>query len=265
MSVFGTINDYLRSTKQMNKMKDFTNNNYHSGVRSSTANASVTNVRSFLSNVFTYMTGALAVTGVIAYWFGQSESLMSYLIDFQTGGMTLFGYVVMFAPIVFVLIMSFSFNRLSSFSLLLLFIAYSALMGMSLSFIMLAYTASSIASTFFITAGTFGVMAILGYTTKQDLTKFGSILMMALIGIFIAIIINMFLGNSTLDIIVSALGVLIFTGLTAYDVQKLKRIGSGVEYGSESTNKLAIMGALTLYLDFINLFLFLLRFFGDRR
>lgn len=246
-------------------MRDFTNNNIQPEMNSVATSASLTDVRSFLSNVFTYMTGALAITGVIAYWFGQSESLMSYLINVQTGGMTAFGYIVMFAPIVFVLIMSFSFNRLSSFSLLLLFIAYSALMGMSLSFIMLAYTASSIASTFFITAGTFGVMAVLGYTTKQDLTKFGSILLMALIGIILAMVINMFLGSTMLDIIVSCLGVLIFTGLTAYDVQKLKRIGSGVEYGSESTNKLAIMGALTLYLDFINLFLFLLRFFGDRR
>ena len=246
-------------------MKDFTNNNVNADLSNAAPLNAVTDVRSFLSNVFTYMTGALAITGVIAYWFGQSESLMSYLINFQTGGMTMFGYIVMFAPIIFVLIMSFSFNRLSSFSLLLLFIAYSVLMGMSLSFIMLAYTSASIASTFFITAGTFGVMAFLGYTTKQDLTKFGSILVMALIGIILASVVNIFLGNSMLDIIISCLGVLIFTGLTAYDVQKLKRIGSGVEYGSESTNKLAIMGALTLYLDFINLFLFLLRFFGDRR
>lgn len=246
-------------------MKDFTNNNFNADLSNAAPLNAVADVRSFLSNVFTYMTGALAITGVIAYWFGQSESLMSYLINFQTGGMTMFGYIVMFAPIIFVLIMSFSFNRLSSFSLLLLFIAYSVLMGMSLSFIMLAYTSASIASTFFITAGTFGVMAFLGYTTKQDLTKFGSILVMALIGIILASVVNIFLGNSMLDIIISCLGVLIFTGLTAYDVQKLKRIGSGVEYGSESTNKLAIMGALTLYLDFINLFLFLLRFFGDRR
>jgi FtsH-binding integral membrane protein len=175
------------------------------------------------------------------------------------------GYIVMFAPLIFVLVMSFSFNKLSSFALLALFVAYSAVMGISLSFIFLAYTAGSITSTFFITAGTFSAMAILGYTTKQDLTKFGYILIMGLIGIIIAMVVNMFLNSEIMDYIISCIGVLIFTGLTAYDVQKLKRIGSGAEYGTESTNKLAIMGALNLYLDFVNLFLFLLRLFGDRR
>lgn len=222
-------------------------------------------VKSFLSNVFTYMAGALAITGIIAYWFSSSEALMSSLVNLETGGASTLGYIVMFAPLAFVLIMSFSFNRLSSFNLLLLFIAYSTVMGVSLSFIFLVYTASSISSTFFITAGTFGVMAFMGYTTKQDLTKFGSILIMALIGIIIASVVNFFMGSSMLDFIISCVGVLVFTGLTAYDVQKLKRIGSGVEYGTESTNKLAIMGALNLYLDFVNLFLILLRFFGDRR
>lgn len=225
----------------------------------------VVDVQSFLSNVFSFMTGAMAITGVVAYLFGNSQSLLSYLVNFETGGMTILGWIVTFAPLAFVLIMSFSFERLSSFSLLLLFVAYSAVMGMSLSFIFLIYTGGSIASTFGITALTFGTMAVLGYTTKQDLTKFGSILLMALIGIIIASVINFFLGSSTLDLIISCIGVLIFTGLTAYDVQKLKRIGSGVEYGSESGVKLAIMGALNLYLDFVNLFLLLLRFFGDRK
>jgi hypothetical protein len=108
-------------------------------------------------------------------------------------------------------------------------------------------------------------MALVGYTTNQDLTKFGGILMMALIGLIVAMVVNMFLGSETMDYIISCIGVLIFTGLTAYDVQKLKRIGSGEEYGGEAANKLAIMGALNLYLDFVNLFLFLLRLFGDRR
>jgi|SRR5690554_1597369 len=221
-------------------------------------------VKSFLSNVFTYMAGALAITGVIAFWFASSD-LINLIVNAETKAPTMLGYVVMFAPFIFVLVMSFSFNKLSSFTLLLLFVAYSALMGMSMSIIFLAYTASSITSTFFITAGTFGAMAVLGYTTQQDLTKFGGILTMALIGIIIAMVVNMFIGSSTMDYIISILGVLIFTGLTAYDVQKLKRIGSGAEYGTESTNKLAIMGALSLYLDFVNLFLFLLRLFGDRR
>lgn len=225
----------------------------------------IVSVQSFLSNVFSFMTGALAITGVVAYLFGTSESLLSYLVNFETGSMTILGWITMFAPLAFVLFMSFSFNRLSSFTLLLLFVAYSAVMGMSLSFIFLIYTGGSIASTFGITALTFGAMAVLGYTTKQDLTKFGSILIMALIGIIIATVINIFIGSSTMDLIISCLGVLIFTGLTAYDVQKLKRIGSGVEYGSESGVKLAIMGALSLYLDFVNLFLYLLRLFGDRK
>ena len=242
-------------------MIDYSNNNSNietSGVQTKDA------VSTFLANVFTYMGGALAITGLLAYWFGSTPSLITYLIN-PLGGATILGYVVMFSPLAFVLVMSFAFKKLSSFALLGLFILYAVVMGLSMSFIFLAYTASSIASTFFITAATFGVMAVLGYTTKQDLTKFGSILFMALIGIIIASVVNMFLGNGMLDIIISCAGVLVFTGLTAYDVQKLKRIGAGVEYGSESSNKLAIMGALNLYLDFVNLFMMLLRLFGDRR
>ena len=138
-------------------------------------------------------------------------------------------------------------------------------MGMSMSTIFIRYSLGSIYSTFFITSGTFTVMAFLGYTTKTDLTKMGSILMMGVIGIIIAMVVNMFMQSEMMGYIISGIGVLIFTGLTAYDVQKLKRIGSGVEFGTEETSKLAIMGALNLYLDFINLFLFLLRFMGDRK
>lgn len=221
--------------------------------------------QTFISNVFSYMFAALAITGVIAYWFGTSDTLLSYLVNLETKDMTGLGMVVTFAPLAFVLIMSFAFNRLSSLTLLALFIVYSILMGMSLSFIFATYTSGSIATTFGVTSLTFGIMALVGYTTKTDLTKFGSILFMALIGIIVASIFNYFMGSQTMDLIISVLGVLIFTGLTAYDVQKLKRIGAGVEYGSESTNKLAILGALNLYLDFINLFLFMLRFMGDRK
>lgn len=246
-------------------MRDLRSNNFSNEATVDGQINSQAVVKSFLSNVFTYMAGALAITGVLAYWFSSSPALMSNLINAETGSMTILGYIVMFSPLIFVLVMSFSFNKLSSFALLALFVAYSAVMGISLSFIFLAYTAGSITSTFFITAGTFSAMAILGYTTKQDLTKFGSILMMGLIGIIIAMVVNMFLNSAVMDYVISCIGVLIFTGLTAYDVQKLKRIGSGAEYGTESTNKLAIMGALNLYLDFVNLFLFLLRLFGDRR
>jgi hypothetical protein len=145
-----------------------------------------------------------------------------------------------------------------------LFMAYSLLTGMSLSFIFIIYSTSSIASTFFISAITFGIMAFAGYTTKTDLTKMGSLLFMALIGIVIASVINLFIGSGPLDYIISIVGVLVFTGLTAYDVQKIKRIGAGIEHGTASSQKLMIMGALTLYLDFINLFLMLLRLLGNR-
>ncbi|HAW53007.1 MAG TPA: BAX inhibitor (BI)-1/YccA family protein [Flavobacteriales bacterium] len=221
--------------------------------------------QTFISNVFSYMFAALTITGVIAWWFGGSAELMSMIINFETGGLNGLGYVAIFAPFAFVMVMTFAYERLGSLLLLLLFIAFSVLMGISMSTIFLAYTASSITSTFFVTAITFGIMALVGYTTKTDLTKLGSLLMMGLFGIVIAMIFNWFIGSETLEIIISLIGVVIFTGLAAYDVQKLKRIGAGVEFGSESANKLAILGALTLYLDFINLFLFLLRFMGDRK
>jgi len=218
----------------------------------------------FLSNVFSYMTAALAITGIVSYWFGTDMEMLKIMFKAE-GGLNMFGYLILFAPLGLVLLMSYGFQKLSSFVLVVLFIIYSILMGMSLSTIFLIYTGGSIFTTFLITAGTFGMMAVLGYTTSTDLTKFGSILMMGVIGIVIASIVNMFMGSTTMELIISVLGVLIFTGLTAYDVQKLKRIGSGVEYGTEETNKLVIMGALSLYLDFINLFLFLLRFMGNRK
>jgi FtsH-binding integral membrane protein len=220
--------------------------------------------KTFLSSVFSWMFMGLLATAGMAWIFADNAYLMSLLIT-ETG-MTALGWIVMLSPIGFVLLMSFGFQKLSSGSLMLLFIAYSVIMGMSLSFIFLAYDLGSIASTFAITAGMFGAMALLGYTTKTDLSKFGSILIMGLIGIVIASFVNLLILRSTMmDYIISLLGVLIFTGLTAYDVQKLKRIGSGMETGSEISRKLIVMGALTLYLDFINLFLFLLRFLGNRR
>lgn len=221
--------------------------------------------KTFVASVFSWMSAALVITAVVAYYFSQSIQLLSLLVDLELGKLTVLGYIVMFAPIIFVLAMSIGFNRFSYPVLLFLFLLYAAIMGASLSFIFLAYTSASIAGTFAAAAGMFGLMAVVGYTTKTDLTKFGSIMMMGLVGIIIASLINMFLQNDTMDYIISFIGVLVFTGLTAYDVQKLKNIGSGVQYGLESTSKLVIMGALNLYLDFINLFLFLLRIFGDRK
>jgi len=222
----------------------------------------------FVSNVFSWMCLALGITAFVAYYFAADKSLMDYLISVNPetgrGGMSALGWFVILAPIGFVLLMSMAMNRLSAMAMTLLFVFYSVLMGMSLSFIFLIYTASSIATTFIVTSAMFGVMAVAGYTTKTDLTKFGSILFMALIGIIIASVVNMFMKSSGMDYIISFLGVLIFTGLTAYDVQKLKNIGGQIEQGTDTAKKMAILGALTLYLDFINLFLFLLRFLGKR-
>jgi len=223
--------------------------------------------RTFIANVFLWMTLALAVTAVTAYWFASTPELIGSLFNIQTGGLSVLGWIVMLAPLGFVLLMSMGFQRLSPAIMTLLFIAFSVLMGMSLSFILLVYTGSSVFKTFAVTSAMFGVMAVLGYTTKTDLTKFGSILMMALLGIIIAMVVNMFMHSSSMDYIISVLGVLIFTGLTAYDVQKLKRIGAGagVDVQDPNVRKMSILGALTLYLDFINLFLFLLRFLGNRK
>ncbi|HEX7754879.1 MAG TPA: Bax inhibitor-1/YccA family protein [Niabella sp.] len=220
--------------------------------------------KSFLANVFTYMFVALGITAVVAYFFAaNAEQLLVPIASNK-----LFLYVVMFAPLGFVLLMSFAFNRLSAPVLMLLLFLYSAINGISFSFIFLAYTSSSVFGCFLTAALMFGIMAVMGYTTKQDLTSMGRIMTMGLIGIIIAMIVNWFLKSDSLGYIISFIGVIVFTGLTAYDVQKLKRIGEGIDeegnvLGSD-VKKLAIMGALSLYLDFINLFLMLLRLFGRR-
>jgi FtsH-binding integral membrane protein len=219
-------------------------------------------VRTFITGVFSWMFIALALTAGTAYYVAITPAFLQLLIT--PTGLSPFGWIVMFAPIGFVLLMSFRFQKLSARSLTLLFLVYAVLVGLSLSFIFLAYSIGSIATTFGVTSLTFGAMAIAGYTTKTDLTKFGSILFMALIGIIIASLVNFFLKSESMQYLISFIGVLIFTGLTAYDVQKLKRMGSEMVSGAESTRKYAIMGALSLYLDFINLFLFLLRFMGRR-
>ncbi|MEI8047173.1 MAG: Bax inhibitor-1/YccA family protein [Bacteroidota bacterium] len=219
-------------------------------------------VRSFMAGVFAWMFIALAITAGISYYVSVSPEIMQLMVT-ETG-LSVFGWIVMLAPIGFVLLMSFRFQKLSAMSLTLLFVLYSVLVGLSLSFIFLVYTMGSIATTFGVTSLTFGVMAVAGYTTKTDLTKFGSILMMALVGIIIATVINFLLKSDSMQYLISFIGVLVFTGLTAYDVQKLKKIGAEMTAGEESTRKYTIMGALSLYLDFINLFLFLLRFLGRR-
>jgi FtsH-binding integral membrane protein len=221
-------------------------------------------VRTFMTNVFTWMFVAMALTAIIAYTAAGSASFLQLMIS-ETGGMSILGWIVMLSPLGLVLWMSAGFARMSANTMTLVFIGYSVLMGLSLSFIFLAYTGSSIAKTFMITSAMFGLMAVLGFTTKTDLSRFGSIMIMGVIGIVVASLVNFFMKSSTLDYIISFVGVLVFTGLTAYDVQKLKRIGAAAIEQGDTMRKVTIMGALTLYLDFINLFLFLLRFFGDRK
>lgn len=239
-----------------------TNNNFNY-IQSEQETASMS--KTFMASVFSWMSAALVITSIVAYYFAFNAELFSMLVNAELGKLTTLGYVVMFAPLAFILVISFGFNRLSYPILLFLFLLFSGVMGMSLSFIFHQYELGSIYGTFAAAAGMFALMAVVGYTTKTDLTKFGSIMMMGLVGIVIASIINWFMQSEMMAYVISVIGVLVFTGLTAYDVQKLKRIGAGVEYGTEAASKLIIMGALNLYMDFLNLFLFLLRIFGDRK
>ena len=173
---------------------------------------------------------------------------------------------VLIAEVALVWYLSARIYKMSFTTATILFIVYSILNGVTLSILLLVYTASSIATTFFVTAGTFGTMAIFGYITKKDLTRIGSLCIMGVIGIIIASLVNLFLQNSMMDMVISYIGVLLFVGLTAYDSQKIKRLLSGDDIEvNEVTQKIALMGAMTLYLDFINLFIYLLRILGDRK
>ncbi|TKC04201.1 Bax inhibitor-1/YccA family protein [Pedobacter frigoris] len=226
--------------------------------------------KKFFANVFLWMFVALSLSTLAALFISNSEIALRQLINFETGQRTVLGYVAMFAPLALVLVMGTGFSKLSYGALLGVFVLFSILLGVSLSFILLIYTAGSIVACFAAAAGIFGIMAFLGYTTDVDLTKFGPILMVGVAGLFIASLVNLFIGSETLSYVMSFIGVAVFTALTAYDVQKLKNIGAGIEANgdgviSADAKKLAIMGALNLYLDFINIFLFLLRIFGSRR
>ncbi len=247
------------SNYDQNQYTDYTVMDSQTGTRSLS--------KKFMANVFTWMFVALGVSAFMAYLFANNLQLLSLLIGAE-GGLSTLGYIVMFAPLGFVLLMSFGYNRLSAPALTAVFLLYAAINGISFSFILLTYTSSSIIGCFAAASAMFGIMAILGYTTDQDLTNFGRIMMMGVIGILIASIINWFIGSDTMGYIISIIGVAVFTGLTAYDVQKLKHIGMGVEregLPAVATKKMAIFGALNLYLDFIMIFIFLLRLFGGRR
>lgn len=215
-------------------------------------------LRSYMQSVFNLMAMGLALTGIVAFVVAQSPDLVQALY------MTPLKWVVLLAPLGLVFYLSFSIQNLSQSTAQLIFWVYAGLMGLSLGSIFLLYTAESITRVFFITAAMFLAMSLYGYTTKKDLTSMGSFMIMGLIGIVIAGLVNIFLQSSALQFVLSILGVVIFTGLTAYDVQRIKDMYYESAAG-EALGKVAIMGALTLYLDFINLFMSLLRLFGDRR
>ena len=214
----------------------------------------------FIAKVYWWMAFALAVTGLCAWAVGTSPTLIKLIYANKA---VFYGLII--GELLLVMGISFLINKISAATATALFIAYSVMNGLTMSFIFLVYTSSSIASTFGITAGLFGVMALFGTITKKDLTSFGNILFMALIGIVIAALVNMFLQNTMLQFAISALGVLVFTGLTAYDAQKIKSMFLDSDSSGEAVQKVAIIGALALYLDFINLFLSLLQLLGNRR
>ena len=228
-------------------------------------------LRAYMLKVYNYMATGVLLTGIVAlisFNISVVTDASGAIVSFTEFGNTLFfsgfKWLVMLAPLGIVFYMSFGINKMSSSKAQTVFWIFAALMGLSLSWILLVYTGKSVARVFFITSATFGAMSIYGYTTKRDLTKLGSFLMMGLIGIIIASLINIFMKSSMMYFVISILGVLIFVGLTAYDTQKIKNMYVESDSG-ELIGKKAVMGALTLYLDFINLFIMLLRLFGQRR
>jgi len=220
-------------------------------------------LRSYMLSVYNYMASGVLLTGIVALLFARSGAVAS-LINLDTGSMSLLGWIVMLAPLGVVMVLSFGINRISTGTAQALFWAYAVLMGLSLSTLLLVYTGASVAQTFFATAAAFACLSLWGYTTKRDLSAFGTFLIMGVFGLIIAMVINLFMRSTAFELAISAIGVLLFAGLTAYDTQKIKSMYFSVA-GTGMVTKSVVMGALQLYLDFINLFLFLLRFMGDRR
>ena len=224
-------------------------------------------LRSYMVKVFGYMFFGLALTGIVSYGAIYLPALQNLLFAVDGMGRVVpsgFTWMLFFAQLGVVLFLSLKINQLQARTAQLIFWSYAALMGLTLSSIFMVYTGASLMRVFFITSSVFGSMSLYGYMTKRDLSGMGSFLFMGLIGIVIASVVNIFLKSSGMDFVVSVLGVLIFTGLTAYDAQRIKELY--YEFDTEEVqSKKAVMGALALYLDFINLFLFLLRFLGDRR
>jgi len=221
-------------------------------------------LRSYMLSVYNYMASGVLLTGIVALGFANS-SLINLIVNPATGQATPLFWIALFAPLAIVFALSFGINRISAGTAQALFWAYAALVGVQFSSLFLVYTGTSIAQAFFATAAAFLGLSLYGYTTKRDLSAMGTFFLMGVVGLFIAILINLFLRSPGLDLAISAIGVLLFAGLTAYDTQKIKSIYLTVAGNGEAMAKTAVIGALNLYLDFINMFLFLLRFMGDRR
>lgn len=214
-------------------------------------------LRKYMLRVYNLMSSAVLLTGIVAYYVAANIQDFAFLYQGGTA------WLVMLAPLAFILVLNFGINKLSATAAQGLFWAFAGVMGLSLSSIFLIYTGASIAQTFFVTAGAFAGLSLYGYTTKKDLTAFGTFLVMGLIGLLIASLVNMFMQSSALQFMISLAGVGIFAGLTAYDTQRIKHMYFEGD-ASDTMTKKATLGALSLYLDFINLFMYLLRFMGNR-
>ena len=241
---------------------------YETRIRSVGADTAAVDVglRAYMLRVYNYMLMGLVLTGAAAWFTASTPAFRDLFFQVSARGysLSMLGWIVLLAPLGLVFFLGWRIQQMSLTAAQTTFWIYSALMGIGLTPVLLLYTGVSVAQVFFITAATFGAMSLYGYTTGRDLSSFGSFLFMGLIGIIIASLVNMFVQSSMMAWVISVIGVLIFTGLTAYDTQKIKE---SYYVGDDGTlaGKKAVMGALSLYLDFINLFLFLLRFLGDRR
>jgi len=247
-------------------MADYDSNRLIRG-QAAEASAIDAGLRTYMLRVYNYMLVGLGLTGGTA-WLTANTSLRNLFFQYipaaNSYGLTMLGMIAIFAPLALVLLLSFRINRMSVGSAQATFWVYAGLVGISVASILLNFTGESVARVFAITAATFGAMSLYGYTTRRDLTGFGSFLFMGLIGILIAMVVNMFLHSSMMQFIISVIGVLVFTGLTAYDTQKIKEYYVASDDGTVAGKK-SIMGALRLYLDFINLFFMLIQLFGNRR
>ncbi len=225
-------------------------------------------LRAYMLRIYNYMASALALTGIVALFTANSPAMLHMMYAVQDGrvvGISGIGYLVMFSPLGLVLWLGMGIQNMSVRTAQGIFWAYATLIGLSLSTIFLTFTGESIARAFFVTAGTFGAMSLYGYTTKRDLSGMGSFMIMGLIGLLVASLVNIFLHSSAIAFATSVLGVVIFVGLTAWDTQKLKVMYYQIGGQGDALAKASIMGALSLYMDFINIFMYLLRFMGDRK